>query len=124
VTPAFAQQVQQALDSTSLKGTVETSTYGETSGCGGYLPMSVDYTFVVEMAQLDNSQNLASAAAEVLSIAKGHLGPVSAPNLGRLAIVFQAAGQSCSWSYYSTAWTANPSNGTTGVIDCAVPPSS
>src|SRR6266508_5978065 len=70
VPPEFITQVQEAMTSSGLDGSVQASTFGENDGCGAYHAMSVDYVFTVRVEGLEASEDLAKQASSVLDIAK------------------------------------------------------
>ena len=122
VSPEFITQVQQAMQAQGLTGSLNAGTYGEQNGNCGYGAMSVDYSFSIEMSDLEQGSDLAENASKILVIARQFVIASPAPNLGNLSLVFQADNKRCSWVYRDGAWNANQPSDADEVL-CPVPAS-
>jgi hypothetical protein len=117
--PEFITQVQDAMKTAGLEGSVRASTFGENDGCGQYHARDVDYVFTVRVQSLEAGEELASKASAILDIARRFVEASPAPGLGRVQLVFQAEdSRQCRWSYEDNAWNS----GAAGVNNFSVCP--
>jgi hypothetical protein len=100
VSPELVSQVQAAMHTAGVEGSVRIGTFGETDTCGNYYGAhKVDYAFIVQVGESDTREDLARKRAIVQEIARRFLDKAPAHELGNFGVTFKSGELGCMWRF-------------------------
>jgi hypothetical protein len=98
VSPKLVSQVQDAMLTAGVEGSVRIGTFGETDTCGNnYGAQKVNYAFIVQVGEFDTRKDLARKRAIVQEIARRFLDKAPAHELGNVGVTFKSGELGCMW---------------------------
>jgi hypothetical protein len=105
VAPALISQVQNAMRTAGVEGSVHIGTFGETDSCGNYYgAQDVDYGFTVQVGEFDTRSDIASKLATVQEIARRFVDQSPADSLGNVGVTFMSGELGCTWRFEDEPW--------------------
>ena len=105
VSPEFISQVQDAMRTAGVEGSVGASTLGETDTCGNhYGAEGVDYHFTVQVGELDTREDIVRKLAIVREISWRFVDQSPAHSVGRLGVTFMSGELGCTWRFEDELW--------------------
>jgi hypothetical protein len=110
VSPEFVSQMQEAMQSAGVEGSVRAGTFGETDTCGmDYGAIEIDIGFTIQVGAADTPQDVASKVLKVQEIAMGFRKEASL-SMGNFGVTFKSRDLQCIWRYEQNASEFFPVN--------------